>query len=282
MNPRSLCVALCLTGLLPLAHAQKLTNPFFAFDNGTGRDQKVPLDEQADLVKRTGYAGLGFTGALRIPEMLQALESRGLKMFSIYVPVRLEGEQAGYDPALPEAIRQLKGHGTAIWLTVQGNPPDGEARATRMVREVADLAAASGLRVVLYPHLGLYVGRVEDALRIRKLVDRPNVGVSFNLTHFLAVKDEPNLDQRLREAMPYLELVSINGAEHEGGWDRLIQPLDRGAFDVFGFLKKLVAAGYKGPIGLQSYLVPGDTEDNLKRSMAAWKSFQARINEPAR
>ena len=154
MNPRSLCVALCLSALLPLAHAQKLTNPFFAFDNGTGRDQKVPLEEQAELVKRTGYAGLGYTGALRIPEMLQALESRGLKMFSIYVPVRLDGEHPGYDPALPEAIRQLKGHGTAIWLTVQGTAPDGEARATRMVREVADLAAASGLRVVLVPAPG--------------------------------------------------------------------------------------------------------------------------------
>jgi sugar phosphate isomerase/epimerase len=266
-----------LAALLPTAHAQKLTNPFFAFDNGTGRDQKVPIEEQAELVKRTGYAGLGYTGALRIPEMLQALESRGLKMFSIYVAVRVDGDKPSYDAGLPEAIRQLKGHGTVIWLTVQGTSPEGEERAVRMVREVADMAAESGLRVVLYPHMGFYVGRIEDALRIRKLADRRNVGISFNLTHFLAVKDEPNLDQRLREAMPYLELVSINGAEHEGGWDRLILPLDRGEFDVFGFLKKLVAAGYKGPIGLQCYQVPGDTEDNLKRSMAAWRKFQERM-----
>ena len=270
-------LALGLTILLPMAHAQKLTNPFFVFDNGTGRDQKVPLEEQAELVKRTGYAGLGYTGALRIPEMLQALESRGLKMFSIYVAVRADGEKPSYDAALPEAIRQLKGHGAVIWLTVQGTSPDGEERAVRMVREVADMAAESGLRVVLYPHMGFYVGRIEDALRIRKLADRPNVGITFNLTHFLAVKDEPNLDQRLREALPYLEMVSINGAEHEGGWDRLILPLDRGAFDVFGFLKKLVAAGYKGPIGLQCYQVPGDTEENLKRSMAAWRKFAERM-----
>jgi sugar phosphate isomerase/epimerase len=269
-----LVLALATAGLMP---AQRLSNPFFVFDNGTGRDQKVPLEEQAEMVKRTGYAGLGYTGALRIPEMLQALESRGLKMFSIYVAVRLDGDKPGYDAALPEAIRQLKGHGTVIWLTVQGTSPDGDARAVRMVREVADMAAESGLRLVLYPHLGLYVGRVEDALRIRKLADRSNVGVSFNLTHFLAVKDEPNLDQRLRDALPYLELVSINGAEHEGGWDRLIQPLDRGAFDVFGFLKKLTAAGYKGPIGLQCYQVPGDMEDNLRRSMAAWRGFGVRM-----
>ncbi|MCU1238659.1 MAG: Xylose isomerase domain protein barrel [Candidatus Solibacter sp.] len=259
------------------AYAQKLANPFFAFDNGTGRDQKVPLAEQAELVKRTGYAGIGYTGALKVPEMLHELESRGLKMFSIYVAVRVEADKPAYDAALPEAIRQLKGHGTVIWLTVQGTAPDGEQRAVERVREVADLAAASGLRVVLYPHMGFFVGRIEEALRLRKLVDRPNVGITFNLTHFLAVKDEPNLDQRLREAMPYLEMVSINGAEHEGGWDRLILPLDRGAFDVFGFLKKLVAAGYKGPIGLQCYLVPGDTEENLKRSMIAWRKFQERL-----
>ena len=268
---------LFLAALLPAAHAQKLSHPFFAFDNGTGRDQKLPLEEQAELVKRTGYAGLGYTGALRVPEMLQALESRGLKMFSIYVAARVDGDKPTYDPALPEAMRQLKGHGTVIWLTVQGTAPDGEERAVRIVREVADLAATSGLRVVLYPHLGFYVGRIEDALRIRKLADRPNIGITFNLTHFLAVKDEPNLDLRLREARPYLEMVSINGAEHEGGWDRLILPLDRGEFDVLGFLKKLAALGYKGPIGLQCYQVPGDIEDNLRRSMAAWRKFQARI-----
>jgi hypothetical protein len=46
-------------------------------------------------------------------------------------------------------MKQLKGHGTVIWLTVQGKSPDGEARATKIVREVADMAAGSGLRVVL-------------------------------------------------------------------------------------------------------------------------------------
>jgi sugar phosphate isomerase/epimerase len=273
------CLALVLSlgALLTAAQAQKLTNPFFAFDNGTGRDLKVPLEEQADMVKRAGYAGLGYTGTQRIPEMLQALESRGLKMFSTYVAVHVDDEKPSYEAGLPEAIRQLKGHGAAIWLTVQGTSPDGEERAVRMVREVADMAAESGVRVVLYPHMGFYVGRIEDALRIRQKANRSNIGISFNLAHFLAVKDEPNLDQRLREAVPYLEMVSINGAEHEGGWDRLILTLDRGAFDVFGFLKKLVALGYKGPIGLQAYQVPGDIEDNLKRSMAAWRKFQARM-----
>jgi sugar phosphate isomerase/epimerase len=279
MKLSSILLAAILWAATPLVAASPLTNPFFAFDNGAGRDEHVPLEDQAKLVKRTGYAGLGFTGTQHIPEMLQALESRGLKMFSIYVAARIDGEKPGYDPGLPEAIRQLQGHGAVVWLTVDGKAPDGDARATTIVREVADMAAASGLRVVLYPHFGMYVGRIEDALRVVKNVDRPNLGVSFNLCHFLAAKDEPNLDVRLREALPHLFMVSINGAEHEGGWDRLIQPLDRGEFDVFTLLKKLVALGYQGPIGLQCYHVAGDREENLTRSMAAWRKFTARMAE---
>jgi sugar phosphate isomerase/epimerase len=279
MKLSSILLAAILWAATPLMAASPLTNPFFAFDNGAGRDEHVPLEDQAELVKRTGYAGLGFTGTQHIPEMLQALESRGLKMFSIYVAARIDGEKPSYDPGLPEAIRQLQGHGAVIWLTVDGKAPDGDARATAIVREVADMAAASGLRVALYPHFGMYVGRIEDALRVVKNVDRPNLGVTFNLCHFLAAKDEPNLDARLREALPHLFMISINGAEHEGGWDRLIQPLDRGAFDVFTLLKKLVALGYQGPIGLQCYHVAGDREENLTRSMAAWRKFTARMAE---
>jgi sugar phosphate isomerase/epimerase len=274
---RSIIFTAVLSAALPLAAGQRLANPFFVFDNGTGRDQHVPLEAQAELVKRTGYAGLGYTGTQHIPEMLRALEERGLRMFSIYVAAHIDGDKPSYDPGLPEAIRQLRGHGTVIWLTVRGSAPDGDARATAVVREVADLAAASGLRVALYPHVGFFVARIEDALRVMKNVDRPNVGVTFNLAHFLAAKDEPNLDARLKEALPHLFMVSINGAEHEGGWDRLIQPLDRGAFDVYGLLKKLVALGYDGPIGLQCYKVPGDAEENLRRSMAAWREFRARM-----
>jgi sugar phosphate isomerase/epimerase len=172
----------------------------------------------------------------------------------------------------------LKGRDTVIWLTIQDRMPDLDDRAAAVLREVADLAAASGLRVVLYPHVGFSVERVEEALKIRQLADRPNVGVTFNLAHFLAIGDEPNLDRRLREALPYLQMVSINGADHEGDWrngdwSRLIQPLDKGAFEVRGLLRKLKQLSYRGPIGLQSYQVPGDIEENLKRSMAAWRGL---------
>jgi quercetin dioxygenase-like cupin family protein len=85
------------------------------------------------------------------------------------------------------------------------------------------------------------------------------------------------LDKRLRDTLPDLILVSINGADHEGGWDRLIQPLDRGDYDVYSLLLRLRQLGYQGPVGLQCYQVPGDHRENLQRSMEAWRGFVKRM-----
>ena len=93
------------------------------------------------------------------------------------------------------------------------------------------------------------------------------------------------LGATVREAAPKLFLVSINGADAKQpgyGWDRLIQPLGRGDFDVGRFLGKLKAAGYQGPIGLQCYAVKGDAVENLRESITAWKAYSARLAaEPA-
>jgi sugar phosphate isomerase/epimerase len=104
------------------------------------------------------------------------------------------------------------------------------------------------------------------------------VGVTFNLCHWLKL-DEPSSMKRLVElAHPHLFLVTINGADPRGdGWDRLIQPLDRGSFDVYSLLKMLKELGYAGPVGLQCYGVPGDKYENLKRSIDAWRQLSRRV-----
>jgi len=270
--------------------ALELNNPFFAFDNGTGRG-RLPPDEQARMLKELGYDGIGYTGTAGIPEMLAALDRHGLKMFSIYVGANVAEGARPYDPALPEAIAQLKGRKTAIWLFVRGGPPSSDQRDDRAVEilcELADMAARSDLPVVLYPHTGFYVATTSDALRLVEKANRPNLGVSFNLCHFLKADDPASLEALLRKAMPHLLLASINGADdgptHQMGWDRLIQPLDRGSYDVFGVLLALRRLGYAGPIGLQCYAIKGEPRDNLRRSMQAWRKFKSRMKtiSPAR
>jgi sugar phosphate isomerase/epimerase len=263
--------------------------PFFAFDNGVGRGTEITPEQQAVLLADLGYQGIGYTGVERIPEMLQALEARDLKMFSTYVPVNLDPGVAAYDPRLPQAIRQLKGKGTAIWVHVHGkaaSPGGLDERAVSVLRELAGMAKASGLPVVLYPHTGFYVATCQDAVRIAEQVDRENVGVAFNLCHFLKQHDPSELQQTIRQALPQLMLVSINGADSGNtkamGWDRLIQTLDRGTFPVESLLQLLADGGYQGPIGLQCYAIPGDFRDNLRRSMKAWRALtHDRQQEPA-
>ena len=84
--------------------------PFFAFDNGTGRDHHVSLAEQAKLLKDLGYDGIGFTGTQQIPEMLKALDAQGLKMFSIYVGAAcVDAGKPPYDPGLKNGHRATQG-----------------------------------------------------------------------------------------------------------------------------------------------------------------------------
>jgi sugar phosphate isomerase/epimerase len=258
--------------------------PFFAFDNGMGRG-RLSFDQQAEMLKNIGYDGIAFSGAAHVPEMLKALDVRGLKMLSIYVDANVDPGKPPYDRGLKTAIEQLKGRGTQIWLPISGGKPSSDAsddRAVAILREVADMAEQSGLPVAIYPHVGCYAQRVEDALRLVKKADRKNLGICFNLCHFFRLENERDLEQRLAQSAPHLLSVNINGVD--GGaaakrdWKRLIQTLDRGSFDVGGVLRTLKRLHYTGPVGLQCFDVPGDPRENLTRSMAAWRKLTANVS----
>lgn len=248
--------------------------PFFVFDNGLRGIADPPR-----LLKELGYAGMGASG-LKVADLVKQYQAAGLKVFSTYVGCQID-QTPPYDPLFRDAVRELQGTGVILWLTVRGGHYGKEdEKAAAIVREIADLAEPCGLRIALYPHTGFYVAATADALRLADRIDRKNVGVSINLCHELMTDQGFRLDATIRQAAPRLFLVSINGADVKQpgfGWDRLIQPLGRGNFDVCDFLKKLKQAGYRGPIGLQCYAVPGDPTENLKESMAAWRAYQKRL-----
>jgi hypothetical protein len=96
----------------------------------------------------------------------------------------------------------------------------------------------------------------------------------FNLCHWLKVEGPENLESVLEEASPHLLAVTINGADPPpGNWDRLIQPLGSGSFDVGHVLELLHEQDYTGPIGVQCYGIRGDARVHLKQSIAAWKKL---------
>jgi sugar phosphate isomerase/epimerase len=256
--------------------------PFFAFDNGVGRDQGWQPDVQAELLAELGYDGIGYTGLENIDARLAAMKALGLKVFSIYERLSLEDA----DPIPAERLAQLKhleDTGAILWLTVIGRSSENEA--IRRFRKVADDAARYGVRVAIYPHDNTYVATGEHALSLAKLVDRPNFGMSINVCHELKAGKGASLLPLVHSAGDRLFVVSVSGADdladpqHERNWDRLIRPLGRGNFDLLPFLRELNECGYKGPIGLQCYHIRGEPRDVLCTSRRGWDSLLAWLAE---
>lgn len=260
--------------------------PFFAMDTclkPAYPASTMTLDEQLDLVKSLGYAGLSWTEGdpAELRAVVEGSKKRGLKLYAHYAAATLRKSGLETNPRLPETVRALAGSGSVLWPHV-GSPdfrpsdPAGDAAAIEGLRRIADLAAASNVKVALYPHVAEWVERVQDAVRLARAVGKRDFGVTFNLCHCLKMGYEARIPDLLAEAKPHLMIVTLNGADSDAsqaGWDRLIQTLDRGTYDTGALLSTLQKLRYRGPIGLQGYGIGGDTKENLTRSMAAWQKL---------
>jgi len=131
--------------------------------------------------------------------------------------------------------------------------------------------------------------------RASKVADHDHFGVNFRLLHWLIVDGNKDYEARLRESGEKLFVVTINGAQVGGEpipdlpprltpevmakltqlVPKLIQPLDQGSFDNRQLMGTLREIGFRGPIGLQCFGIPGDARDHLQRSMIVWRSWQA-------
>jgi len=276
---KAICRVMIWAAFAVFAAFGRAEMPFFAMDTGLRDGANRTPAEQARLLKDLGFAGVGWHTE-QIPEMLAALDAEGLKLFNVYVGAEIGGTNRVAPAHVIRVIEQLKGRDTTLWLTLTSKsykkPSDeaGDAEAVALLRDIADRAGQAGLKVSLYPHTWFWMERVQDAVRLAKKAGRPNLGVTFNLCHCIKVGDAARIGELLEQSKPYLTFVTINGADAEGNWDRLIQPLGQGAFDVGSVLKTLKSMDYRGPVGLQHYGIKGDAREKLGQSMAGWRALQ--------
>jgi sugar phosphate isomerase/epimerase len=269
---------LCLTAAQSKAldsAAAGLANPIFAYEFGD-----ISPAQQARFARDYGFEGTVFDHARQIPERLEAVDEAHLQLFFLWMTVDLSHGSIVYEPQMESAIEALQGRATVIWIALQGadGGSDIEDRAIKAVNRISDLAAQANLRVALYPHYGFYLARFRDVVRLAGRVDRSNVGVTFNLCHELRSGFDPEFPQLLKQAIPRLYAVTINGANRNGqDWDTLIQPLGRGDYDVPRLVHTIVEAGYRGPFGIQCYGLKGDPAVYLKQSMAAWRAISRSV-----
>ncbi len=268
-------ILLLITSFVHLS-AKTDTWPVFAFQNGV---HFKTVKERIKILKELGYDGIGSAklsqSDLPLPQRLKLYDDAGLKLFSFYVGGKLGPKGHSYSKEISQAIKELKGRDTILELFVQGSKKaNTDEQAVAFVREIADQAKESDLRIVLYPHAGNYVDTLGSAVRVARKCERENVGVMFNLCHYLKVEPKTDLKAALTEAKPLLWQVSTCGAEKGGNsWGQLIQTLDRGSYDQKALFQMLRELGFKGNVGFQCYAIRGDSRDNLKRSIGAWNKL---------
>lgn len=266
-------LAIFLFSIMMLSSSRsQASQPLWAFDNALTDVES--LEQKASLLQELGYAGIVWRPG-RAAEMLDILDQHDLTMVAIYVVLSAIPKGCPIPANTKAEIEALRGRETLVWLTIRGDTSD--AIALSAIQDVADLASQNGLRVALYPHYGFKTDTVETCLRLLRQADRPNLGMSFNLCHFLRQNDESQLAAAIEAASPYLWLVSTNGTDsgdtRQMGWDRLIQPLNQGTFDQAKLLRLLRNAGYQGPIVLQGFGIEPPAQEHLAASMRQWRQL---------
>jgi sugar phosphate isomerase/epimerase len=270
------------TDKAPAAWAPKL----YGFCMDTHDEKKRSIPEQAQMLCDLGFDGAGYPLWLdeSLEKNLRTLDQSGLKVYLLYASVNVDPKSPPFDPRLPEAIGKLTGRPVTISVLLRGFPPGdprGEEPAIKILRQLGDVAAKAGLRISIYHHTGDWTESLLFTLKVVEKVDHAQVGANFNLCHWLMVDGQKDYRPVLRRHADKIFAVTINGAQlGSKTWTNgLIQPLDRGDFDNRQLLTTLREVGYRGPIGLMCYGIPGDAREHLDRSMRLWKTWQAEWKE---
>ncbi len=241
------------------------------------------IEPPAGALKELGYSGYGHLWLPGAEQRAAALSRDGLRLFQVILRADLSKPQPVDEKGIAQVLPALKPHRTQlVMLMVGGKPSDRtlDDQAATLITRLADMAKPHGVSIVLYPHTNDWLEKTSDCVRLASRINRPGeVGVMFNLCHWM--KADPNRDLRavLTEAKPWLMAVSLSGSDTpeqvragKGNW---IQPLGEGRYDVRQLLKILAELDYTGPIGLQCYGLKGDPRKILAESKAAWDKLTA-------
>jgi len=254
---------------------------FYGFCMQIHDARRRSMPEQAEMLSRLGFDGVGYPLWLdeNLEKNLAILDKSRLKVYLLYISVDLAPGKRPYDARLPQAMAKLKGRPVTISVLLRGFPPGdplGDEPAVKILRQLGDLAAKNGLRISIYHHTGDWTASLIHALQVVRKTDHPQVGANFNLCHWLKIDGEKDYRPVLRQNAEKIFAVTINGAKlGSKTWTNgLIQPLDRGDFDNRRLLATLRETGYRGPVGLMCFGIPGDAQVHLRQSIKLWKAWE--------
>lgn len=239
---------------------------------------------QVEWLDEAGYDGI----ALHVwnDELLDNLQqvvasdlvqSGQFRVFGIYFPY--DRDHPRHRALVSAAIAIGAEVGAPLWISFK--PVDAaSAEVVSLLRELCAEAAEWGSEVVLYPHDMTWCLDAETSLELLAAVDRPNLFTSLHLHQELRAGHAARLNEVIDRAVPRTRLVSISGALDPAAvtpgsrdWSDVVRPLTDSVYPVDGFVHRLRAAGYAGPIGLQNWRLPGDPIAQHRAALAWWRAL---------
>jgi 2-dehydrotetronate isomerase len=236
----------------------------------------APLDRIA-AARAAGFEGveLLFPYDLDPQAVRRAAETAGMPIVQLNSPAgdraagevgfaALPGREPQFRQSIETAFSFLKACGSSQLHVVAGVPtPSMDAklvRATyvRNLQWVADEAATFGARIMIEPlnnrdMPGYVLSTLAQAAEVLGEVNRPNVGLQFDLYHSQIMGGD--LTHRLRQFGPLIRHVQIAGAP-------LRNEPDRGEVNLKQVMCALAETGYDGWISAE-YRPTGATLDSL-------------------
>jgi 3-dehydroshikimate dehydratase len=183
-----------------------------------------------------------------------------------------------------------------VCSSVSPSAVDDDGLAVEQLSQLADLAADHGIRVA-YEALGWgrYVNDYAHSWKIVAAADHPNLGLCLDSFHILSRGDDPTGIRDIPgDKIFFLQLADAPDMRMDIlQWSRHYRCFPgQGGFDLSGFLRHVLAAGYAGPLSLEVFndiFRQADAErtavDALRSLMTLEESLQAnakaRVPAPA-
>lgn len=219
-------------------------------------DRNRPPEERAEMLARLGIRRLAYDyRPVHIPtfdDEMKALKKHGIELTAWWFPGALNDEAKNI-------LAVLKRHDMKpqLWISGGGGPVKNDDEQQQRVkgeaariRPIAEAAAAIGCTVALYNHGGWF-GEPENQVAIIAELNRPDVGIVYNLHH--GHEHLTRFDALLKTMRPHLKCLNLNGMTPKGDQKGLkILPIGEGTEDL-PLLKSIVASGYDGPIGILNH-----------------------------
>jgi sugar phosphate isomerase/epimerase len=148
-----------------------------------------------------------------------------------------------------------------------------ESEVNRL-RPIAEAGQRIGCSLALYNHGGWF-GVPENMVRLVKAIDRPNVGIVYNLHH--AHDQIDRLPEVLKLLKPHLLALNVNGMEKNGDQiGKKILIIGEGDRDAQVF-RQIMESGYSGPIGILNH-TQEDAQERLDKNINGLQSLLSKPN----